>query len=230
MTVITISRQYGSGGEEIVDLLCMILGYRQFGKTDIARAAAAAGLSEQEIIDYNEDNYKVKNFIDRLFKRPAKITPQVTKKDIPGTTSLAKIEISEEAALALEQRAIRTAYQADNIIIIGRGGQGLLKKLPHTLHVRIEADMEDRIQHIKSRLKHEKQDYYADIGTRRQAQDLIDEHDSASADYIRQYYNHNWDEIDLYDVVLNTSETGIDKAVKAIVEKVHHMQPVPVHG
>ena len=230
MTVITLSRQYGSGGDEIVDLLDMILGYRQFNKTDIAQAAAEAGLSEQEIIDYNEDNYKVQNFIERLFKRPVTISKtHVIKDGKLGNRIVKKIEISAEGALALEQKAIRSAGRADNIIIIGRGGQILLRGQANTLHVRIEANLEDRIQRIKDHLKHDKQDYYADITIRRQAQDLIEEHDSASAGYIKQYYHRTWDDMELYDLILNTSKTGIDNAVKAIVEKVHAMQFQPVH-
>ncbi len=49
MAVLTISRQYGSGGDDIADQVCRILGYRHFTKRHIARAAMEAGLSEQEI-------------------------------------------------------------------------------------------------------------------------------------------------------------------------------------
>ncbi|MCE1255482.1 MAG: cytidylate kinase-like family protein, partial [Anaerolineae bacterium] len=74
MTVITVSRQFGSGGDEIVNNVCQKTGYHQFGKFQISQAAFEAGLSSPESIDYSEDNYKVKNFIERLFKRPARVT------------------------------------------------------------------------------------------------------------------------------------------------------------
>ena len=69
MAVITISRQYGSGGDEIVDRVCKMLDYRCFDKQFLIRAASEAGLSELEIVDYSEESYKVENFLNRLFSR-----------------------------------------------------------------------------------------------------------------------------------------------------------------
>lgn len=230
MTVITISRQYGSGGDEVADRLCALLGYRQFGKKDIIRAANQAGLSDQEIIDYSEDNYKVKNFFDRLFKRPMRSThAEIWKEDEKGGRITEKYSISEESALTLVQTAIKAAYKEDNMIIVGRGGMIVLKGLTNVLHVRIEADMEDRVQRIKSIVKHDRQDYYADIGSRRQAQEAVDSRDESSSEYIRQYYNCAWDDISLYDLVFNTSESSIDRVARAIAERVRSTQSQPVH-
>jgi cytidylate kinase len=230
MTVITISRQFGSGGDEVADRLCDLLGYRQFGKKDIVRVATEAGLSDSEIIDYSDDNYKVKHFIDRLFKWPMRSTyAEIWKEDEKGVRIPEKFTISEESALTLVQAAIKAAYKAGNMIIVGRGGMMVLKGLPNVLHVRIEADLEDRVQRIKTRVKHVRQDYYADIGSRRQAQEMIDTHDEASAEYIKQYYSANWDDISLYDLVFNTSQSSIDRVARAISEKVRSTQGQPVY-
>jgi len=225
MTIITISRQYGSGGDEIAERLCAILGYHQFGKKDIAKAAAEVGLSDHEIVDYSDDNYKVKNFFGRLFKRPIRIAQaQIWKEDEKGIRSPEYASISIESALTLVQKAIKTAYLADNMIIVGRGGMKILKGLPNVLHVRIEADMEDRVQNIKTRVRHNRHGNYADIGSRRQAQEMIDTRDEASAEYIKQYYNCNWDDISLYDMVFNTSQSSIDRVARAIAERVRATQ------
>ena len=51
MAVITISRQYGSGGDEIASRVCELLGYRYFDKRMMAQVASEAGLSSKEVID-----------------------------------------------------------------------------------------------------------------------------------------------------------------------------------
>jgi cytidylate kinase len=71
MAVITISRQYGSGGDEVAALVSEKLGYPQFDKSQIEKAAAEAGLSQKEILDFSEENHKIKTFLDRLFNQMA---------------------------------------------------------------------------------------------------------------------------------------------------------------
>jgi CMP/dCMP kinase len=125
MTTITISRQFGSRGDEIIDKVCRILGYHQFGKSDIARAAFEAGITTLEAVDYSEDNYKVKNFFDRLFRRPTTVAQlHVWKEDALGSRSVEEIDIDESSALLLVQKAIKAAYHTGNMVIVGRAEIG----------------------------------------------------------------------------------------------------------
>jgi cytidylate kinase len=228
VTTITISRQFGSQGDEIVEKICRILGYHQFGKIDIARAAYEAGLATPEAVDYSEDNYKVKNFIDRLLKRPVTVAQlHVWKEDAVGIRTMDLIDIDEESAMRLVQRAIKIAYQAGNMVIVGRAGQAVLRGMANTLHVRIEADLEDRIHCIKSDLKAKRGKYGAveNVEARRLAQDLIMNHDAASAAYIKQFYGYDWSDPMLYDLMINTSHIQPDKAAQMIVDRVPAVQP-----
>ena len=59
MAVVTISRQFGSGGDEIADRVCKLLGYHYFDKALMRRIATEASLSPTEIVDFSEDNYKI---------------------------------------------------------------------------------------------------------------------------------------------------------------------------
>jgi hypothetical protein len=63
MAVITISRQIGSNGEEIAQELCDLLDYSYFDKSLLVSEALKLGLTEQEIIDFSEENYKTKTLI-----------------------------------------------------------------------------------------------------------------------------------------------------------------------
>ncbi len=225
MATITISRQYGSGGDEIADLVCQTLGYRHFDKWQIARAAAEAGLSEKEILSYasySEETFKFKKFLDRLFRRSsASARPRAQNPDDVGLLISEERVFDEAAAVTLVQRAVKAAHAAGNIIIVGRGGQLILKGQPGVLHVRVEAPMEDRIQRVKARIKEERRAYYADIEIRRSAQELITERDAASADYIRQFYCVDWADPSLYHILLNTGKLELDKAAQIIVNTVH---------
>lgn len=227
MAVITISRQFGSGGDEIADRICELLGYHHFDKSLIEQAAAEAGLSESEAIDYSEDNHHVKTFLDRLLGRATdSFQMMAIMEGNPGVVITDKTPISEDAVMALVQQAIHSAYKAGNIVIVGRGGQVTLKDSPGVLHVRIEAPLEDRIQRVKSVLKEERGDYKADIEIRRTAQDQINNRDLASADYIKRFYAEDWSDPLLYHVVLNTGKLTIEQAAEVVVDLVHRIVPV----
>ena len=219
MSVITISRQYGSGGDEIVDRICQVLGYHRFSKLHISQAAAEAGLSEREIIDYSEENYKVKNFIDRLLGRSRQVgEARIWREDAQGTRITELEPISEEHALALVKGAVEAAYRAGDVVVVGRAGQVILKDRPGVLHVRIIAPMEDRIQRVRGQYKLE----------RRVAQDLIDSRDAASADYLKTFFGVDWAAPLLYHIILNTAGMELEDAAHAIVELARSIQAAAV--
>jgi CMP/dCMP kinase len=225
MAVITISRQFGSGGDEIADRVCQSLGYRHFDKRLIARAAAEAGFSEQQDLDFSEENYQVRNFMERLFSRSHPVARvRVWKESTTGVRVAEEMQLTEDHALALVQKAVEVAYQNGNVVIVGRGGQILLKKYPDVLHVRIEAPMEDRIQRVKLQLKLEKQMPLDTIETRRVAQDLIEQRDAASADYLNHFYGIDWSDPLHYHVVINSSKLSPDLAAQVIFDLVHCLE------
>ena len=229
MTVITISRQFGSGGDEIADRLCELLGYHHFDKRMIVQAAAEAGLSEQEVIDYSEENHKVQTFMDRILGRSAAVAEvMVWREDAYGVRIPEKLTLNENTALELVQKAIQAAYTAGNMVIIGRGGQVLLKDKPDAVHVRIEAPTEDRVQRLKVNMKQDLQAYQADIEVRRAAQDLILKHDEVSADYIKRFYNADINDPMLYHLMINTGKVGLEQAAWIIAEMARSMQKEPV--
>lgn len=226
MTVITVSRQYGSGGDEIASQVCDQLGYRLFHKGLIARAAAEAGLSAQDMLDYSEDNYKVKSFLERLFSRSAPIGQmRMWREDVSGVRTLEEAPIEEADVIALLQQAIRDACAADNIVIVGRGSQVLLKDCKHALHVRIVAPLEGRIQRVKQELKETTQEYTAAIDTRRQAQDLILKRDAASAGYLQRFYGIDWNDPTYYHLVLNTGMLSAEQSVRAVIDMARQLAP-----
>ncbi len=209
MAVVTISRRYGSGGDEIARRVCELLGYRYFDKELMAEVAADMGLAEHEIWDLSEDTHEVRGFLDRLLGTPRKITQiETIPEDRPGSVVEIVANLLDEAQnIALIQKTIQTAYQAGNVVIVGRGGQAILKDQPEALHVRIEAPLEARVQRLCERAN------YNLVG----ASEAALKRDRTSADYLKRFYQVDWADPLLYDLVINTGRLGLEAAAQLIV-------------
>ena len=217
MTVITISRQFGSGGDEIAESVCQMMNYRRFDKLMIARAAVESGLSDEEIVDFSEENYKVKNFFDRLLRRSESGTKARYWRESPdGLRVVEEINLTEEHLLMLVQKAVLSAYQTGNTVIVGRGGQMILHDFADVLHLRIEAPLEDRLQNVRAQIRKEHSESLRSVDLRREAQDLIQERDGASADYLKHFYGVDWADPMLYNVIFNTGRMSVPQASEFI--------------
>jgi CMP/dCMP kinase len=218
MAVITISRQYGSGGDEIAQEISRNTGFRLFDKHVLAQAAIEAGLTEQEAYDFCEDNYRTKNVFDRLFGvvRPV-ASVRVWKEDTSGVRTAEELALDEEQALACIRRAVETAYQMGNIVIVGRGGQVILKDYPDVLHVRVTAPLEERFLRVRRSAVMSEQFFSDSVEARRAAQNLLEKNDVASANYLRRFYGVDWADPQLYALIINTGKVGIEQAAAAII-------------
>lgn len=220
MAVITISRQYGSGGDAVADQVGKILNYPHFDKSMITNAAAEAGISESEVFDYTEDNHKVRSFMDRLFNRSVMMTAGTVLQSGGLAVLDMEVPLGQDVMLSLVQKAIRSAYQINNMIIVGRGSQVILQDKPQAVHVRIEAPMAHRIQMLKDRLKQKREVSQNDAEALRDVRDMLLDRDAASADYIKRHYNRDWSDAQLYHVVLNMGKLSRERAVQIIVDLV----------
>ena len=98
MPVITISRQYGSGGTEIAKRVCSKLGYSYFDKNLMARVASEVGLAEHDIVDFSEDTYKMRSLFERMFGRRSTRSDSIN----PERRSPFQVEALDEATSALD--------------------------------------------------------------------------------------------------------------------------------
>lgn len=219
MAVITISRQYGSGGDYVAGRVCEILGYRYFDKRMIVRAASQAGLAEEEIVDFSEDNYKIRTFLDHLttgWRGPYAIThSQVWQEEVLGIGSKTLSTLDEVTNIKLIESAIRTAHQRDNVVIVGRGGQAILKEKPGVLHVRIQAPLDARVQRLNRR------ENFSLAG----AQDAAIKRDRAAAGYLHKFHHIDWNDPLLYHLVISTGKLDTETAAQLIVKAVSYLAP-----
>jgi cytidylate kinase len=217
MAVITISRQTGSGGDEIAALVCKQLGYRYFDKAMLAKAASEDTQSEVDFLKFSEEDFvKGSRLTDRLLaalrSAPDRTAAQmrIWTEDSRGQRSAQVVQLDQSRAIQLVQNAIRYVAEQGNVVIMGRGAQVILKDHRGALHVRIEAPWEDRVQRVKQRydLRGE--------GARTEAQNLIARRDEASADYVRRFYDVNIKDAQLYHLVINTGKLSVEAAADLI--------------
>jgi cytidylate kinase len=214
MAIITISRQYASNGNDIAEKICEATGYYLFDKRIIAEAAIEAGLSDEEIVDFSEENYKIKGFFDRLLGRSRL---HIWKELEDGVRTSETVHLSEENVLALVKKAIEKSYEMGNTVIVGRGGQVILRDSPGVLHVRVEAPIEDRIDRVRNSPQMVSRSFIGPLEARRASLDLIEASDSASADYLKCFYGVDWSDPMLYHILINTDKLSVEQAANLIV-------------
>jgi cytidylate kinase len=217
MAVITISRQFGSGGDEIAVRVCDVLGYRYFDKRLMTQVASEIGLSENDVVDFSEDDYKVQSFLDRLLSRRQINRSAGQAEPLRARAAGREVEevekMDEAHTVTLVQSTIDAAYRHGNVVIVGRGGQAILKDKPEVLHVRIQASLDTRVQRLHQRANYS-------LGG---AQDAALKHDRASAEYLKRFYDIDWTDPMLYDLVINAGKLDIEAAAQLIVSAVNKL-------
>jgi CMP/dCMP kinase len=218
MAVITISRQYGSGGREIAARVCDLLGYRYLDKQLIIKTALEAGLSQLEMLEFREESPNARNFIERLLMPGPPAAAEITMhRPADGEEEALTLEmLDSDKCRSLVRSVIHAEYKDGNAVIVGRGGQAVLQGLPGTLHVLVQASMPARILRIQQ---------LEDIGME-QAYHSALEHDRVTARYLDRVFGVRWDDPMVYHMELNSSKVGIEQAARIIVHATGVLSPV----
>lgn len=216
MAVITISRQFGSGGRLVAARVCQLLDYRYFDKEMIAQVAAEIGLSEHEVVDFSEEHYKGRNFMELLLRPGPYAVAEIPAriKDAGGieTTYLKKLDQAEFTNLI--RGTILGAYERGNVVIVGRGGQAILAGLPGVLHVRLEAPLDTRLSQIE-------QQFGCTTG---EAELWLADRDRAVAKYLADIFKIRPDDPQWYHLMINLGQWSLETAAQIIVHAVGLLQ------
>ncbi len=203
MAVITISRQFGSHGDTVAQLLCDRLGYRYFDKNLMMGLAAQAGVAPEKVVDLSDDKHRARSLVERLFSNYA--APMAD----PAAWAAGAAFNAEELAMAAQVKSlIRAAHREGQVVIVGRGGQVVLAGLPDVLHVRVMAPPELRIRRHQER---------AGV-TEAAAREQVLKRDEASADFVRHYYDADLADPALYDLIINTAKVTPSVAADLIIK------------
>ncbi|MCS6842893.1 MAG: cytidylate kinase-like family protein [Caldilineales bacterium] len=210
MTVITISRQYGSGGTEVAQRVADILGYQYLDKEVIARVAEEAGLTDQEVLEFREDSAEGRNFLERLLTPgPPQAATMALRPATAQEMHVRTLELLDsEKCLHLIRSVVHAEYKRGNAVIVGRGGQAVLQDLPGTLHVYIHAAMPTRILNIQR---------MEGVDMERAYHSAL-QHDKVTSRYLDRVFGIRWEDPQLYHLMLNATKLSIEQAAQIIVQ------------
>ncbi len=194
-TIVTIGRQYGSGGREVGAKLAEQLGFGFYDKNILRMNADESGLKESYF--HLADERAGSN---PLYKIVGTLKPEA------GQPSFRSDLTSADNLFRFQSEVIRKLAQTESCVIIGRCADYILEGTEGLLRVFVYADMEHRIQRITRLGYYEPRDVEKNI--RRM--------DKERREYHRYFTGRNWEEPLHYDLMINTAVIGVDGAVKVI--------------
>jgi cytidylate kinase len=224
MAVITISRQYGSGGDEVAAQVCERTGYRYLYKQLMASIASEVALAEVQLSDIAEGTYKGRNLLDRLLRPSSRVSAAEIRtwtSNTRGARTTRIEKLDEQAAVDLVRATLQAVYRRGDTVILGRGGQMVLQDQRGVLHVRIEAPLEERVRRVQEQ----------EGLSQAEAREKTLESDKAAANYLKRFYGVDWIDPLLYHLVINTGRCQLATATRLVCEAIKDLAPaaqVPV--
>jgi len=224
VAVITISRQYGCGGEYVAERVAEILGYRLFNKELVKFAAILTGSDENKIKAFDEEQHSTfRSFMSKYFD--ANMFSDLFKDTDYSPKTLRKIMSEEHEAFfdvykgsenivdaesfqEMIKRIINKAAEDMNAVILGRGGVCILEDNIEALHFRLVATMDDRVKWVCMREEMSKKDAY----------EKIKDTDNRKRKYFKHYFDRSIDDHWMYHGILNLSKLDLTEATHAIVD------------
>jgi len=206
--VITVEREYGSGGAIIAKRLAEQLGWKLWDheiSTEIARRANV----DHKIAARHDERVK-SSLLNRLFRVYARGSyERALPLADPG-------DFNTDHMFAMLEKVVEEFAERGNCVIVGRGAPYFLRDRPDTFHVFIYAPEDEKVRRLKS------------IGqTEKESLRLIEEIDRERAEFIRHYFGKEWPYRPLYNLMLN-SKYGDEYVVETILQQVAALEKRPV--
>ena len=204
--IITIARQFGSGGREIGERVAEKLGIKLYDKELIKAAAARGSLDENvsEVADESAAN--------------SLLYTLAMGSNVLGTTMHFgyKMPLNDKLFI-LQSEIIKEAAKEESCIIIGRCGDYVLRDEEKLFRIFIYGDLDHRQARVAERHPELKSSQIIDV---------INKTDKRRASYYNFYTGNKWGKYDNYDIAINSSTLGIEgsaelicAAIKSLLEK-----------
>lgn len=207
--VVTIDREFGSGGADIAKRLAEQLGWKLWDQRlthDIARLAKC-------------DHAQVAQREERMDPLYYRLLKSFMRGSFEGNLGAQRLGLLDaDVIFRLTQRVVHAAAEEGNAVIVGRGGAFFLEDRADAFHVFIYAPYEDKVRRlIKTGTEPE------------EAARLVDSVDSDRADFIRKYFDKEWPNRHLYHLMIN-SRIGDEAVVRTVLNGIatHEEQAAPI--
>ncbi len=198
MAVITISRQYGSGGSEVAQKVATALGWELLDNAIVDAVAARLDMSAEEVEAREE---RVPSLVERLASAMSLGSPEML---VTGEHPLGAP--SEEQIVATTAQIVDEAVSRGNVVLVGRGAQSQLAEREDALHVFCYAPRAALVVRAAKRLG----------VNEAEAMRVVDDTNRSREQYVRRHWNRSWQSVDNYHLCVNTSWLGIEGAADMI--------------
>jgi cytidylate kinase len=192
--VITIGREFGSGGRQVGERLANELGVAFYDKSLIHLAVTKSGLDPITIEKAEEE--ATSKFLFNL---------AIGGYVAAGVFSQVNVPISDQIFFA-QSKAIQELADQGGCVIIGRCANHVLRDLPNLVRVFVYGETKDKLRRIVEEYGVARED----------AEATMAKVDKGRANYYEHYTDEKWGIVKSYDLAINTSFTGIGGAVRII--------------
>src|SRR5262245_65210027 len=207
--VITIEREFGSGGAKIAKLLADQLGWKlwdQLLTTEIARLAEC-------------DRHHVQQREERMDPFYYRLLKSVLRGSFEGSLNVHRLKLLDaDTIFNFTEQIVQKAAAEGNCVIVGRGSAFFLRNRDDAFHVFLYAPYEDKIVRLVESGTHEKE-----------AARLIETVDQDRASFIKRYFDLEWPNRKLYQLMIN-SHAGDEAVVEIIRSAIVTLEKHPIEG
>ena len=196
--VITIGRQFGSGGRELGKLLASTFGIEYYDKELLQEAAKQAGMSPEFFAQSDE---RAPSFLSGMFA--------VGTGYNPASCYSCSSSLTGDSVYCAQSEFIRKIANEKSCVIVGRSADYVLREHPRCVNIFVHSSEEDCIARIMRR---------GDKPTPEQARTIAHRTNKLRANYYNFYTDKRWGDAASYDLTLNTSLLKMEDAVAIIAE------------
>lgn len=208
-TIITIGRQFGSGGREIGKKVAEHFGIKFYDKDLLTRAAKESGFCEEMI--QSHDERPTNSFLYNLVMD--------TYSFGYNSSSFVDMPISHKVFLA-QFDTIKKIAEEGPCVIVGRCADYALADYKNVIHLFIYANESCKVKRIMKKYEL----------SEAKAKDMIIKKDKQRQSYYNYYSSKKWGRADSYDLCINSSVLGVDGTVKLITQYVEDFEKVRDNG
>lgn len=207
--IVTIEREFGSGGGGIASELARRLGWKLWDRQLTSEIAKRAQVTESAVALCDE------RVDSRLYRLAKAFWRGSYERSMPMTSARA---FDTDHMMAMVEEIMRMIAAEGNAVIVGRGGPFFLRQREDTYRVFTYASRDEKIRRM------------IELGKgREEAEDLVDNVDKERSAYIKHYFNADWPTRSLYHLMINTG-IGDEKVIAMILNGMKMLESVPAEA
>ncbi|MBQ6633938.1 MAG: cytidylate kinase-like family protein [Ruminococcus sp.] len=205
-SIVTISREFGSGGREIGKKLSEKLDVPFYDKELLEMASKESGIA-RELFVKNDESY-TNSFLYSLVMGNYPVSPD-------GRLN-PELPLNHKIFLA-QFETIKKLAEKGPCVIVGRCADYVLKEMPNVIDFFVSGNMYDKKKRILERYDIEKP----------KVEDFIRKTDKRRASYYNYYTDMKWGDARNFDLCINSSKSGIDGAVELMMAYINIKENLP---